>query len=772
MAAVDGAAKAALGAQDASGAPAAREGEAGLPPTYEELRCVCARFFKPHTDLTMRKERRVVMEGQLRRRTRFGKAVLRTCILFDDVFVVTDQKSEEGGAAGGALVLKQIVSLRDTELRANVSKKESGFEHAFVLTAPEKDLVFGCLNAIEREEWIFRIEQCINALLESDEPSDGGALVPHDALREESEVTAVEGPPSPTASSKSSAFSSHLANAQASPPQQQAAAPAPAEHKRAQPPPALSPGQLAHARVQSMLSSTASEASAGCAAAAAAAEAASLAKSASRSDALSPSKLAAGMLFAADFQANSLHALIANGEVARAEEAIAKAQPDALSLVDSIGLGMTPVHVAIACGFSALLSALLARGAVLRPLANHRGLSAVTPLQLAVMYAQPEVVRLLLQRGEAVAESTPEFPNAAWAATVSPALSLPPHSPLRTNLARCLRLLKKAGADLDSSNRAGSPLMHTFVSLGAVDEVALLQEEGASVMTTDDGGCVPLHLAARADAVEIVEVLLASGAQPNARDHAHNTPLHLTTSLRCAAALIKRGARMSLKNLAGREAGAAGFLDSESKDDARRARQLLREAEAAWMHTKTTPSDPFAREVGRDMWMHDDTAENCVICSEPFTVTTRRHHCRRCGLLVCGACSTKRATAPEGPIRVCDGCFNVLHSKFVAARKLSERATRIQRQQAAADAHAAAAAGAGAGALGGAPNAAASAPLPPPPPPPPPETAAQTVARRNAERARARAEKLEQLEERADELDSEAQTFAANATKLKEMYKN
>jgi len=39
----------------------------------------------------------------------------------------------------------------------------------------------------------------------------------------------------------------------------------------------------------------------------------------------------------------------------------------------------------------------------------------------------------------------------------------------------------------------------------------------------------------------------------------------------------------------------------------------------------------------------------------------RRHHCRRCGRLVCSSCSTKKMTVEacrENPARVCDQCYS------------------------------------------------------------------------------------------------------------------
>ena len=54
----------------------------------------------------------------------------------------------------------------------------------------------------------------------------------------------------------------------------------------------------------------------------------------------------------------------------------------------------------------------------------------------------------------------------------------------------------------------------------------------------------------------------------------------------------------------------------------------------------------------------------CAICTtliKPSMFKSGKHHCRRCGQLVCGKCSTKRKVVPgkgEAMVRVCDPCFD------------------------------------------------------------------------------------------------------------------
>jgi len=60
-------------------------------------------------------------------------------------------------------------------------------------------------------------------------------------------------------------------------------------------------------------------------------------------------------------------------------------------------------------------------------------------------------------------------------------------------------------------------------------------------------------------------------------------------------------------------------------------------------------------------WVPDSDATVCMRCSSTrFTPLQRKHHCRKCGFVVCGSCSTKKLLLKEQsdkPVRVCDSCF-------------------------------------------------------------------------------------------------------------------
>jgi hypothetical protein len=65
-------------------------------------------------------------------------------------------------------------------------------------------------------------------------------------------------------------------------------------------------------------------------------------------------------------------------------------------------------------------------------------------------------------------------------------------------------------------------------------------------------------------------------------------------------------------------------------------------------------------------WIPDRNADTCMRCRKAkFTVVNRRHHCRKCGFVICGDCSKNKyllKSQADEPVRVCDVCYTALQS--------------------------------------------------------------------------------------------------------------
>uniref|UniRef100_A0A8C6XPT5 Zinc finger FYVE domain-containing protein 26 n=1 Tax=Naja naja TaxID=35670 RepID=A0A8C6XPT5_NAJNA len=77
---------------------------------------------------------------------------------------------------------------------------------------------------------------------------------------------------------------------------------------------------------------------------------------------------------------------------------------------------------------------------------------------------------------------------------------------------------------------------------------------------------------------------------------------------------------------------------------------------------------PPEKPPPKQQWIPDDTEVTCMVCkTERFTMFNRRHHCRRCGRLVCSSCSTKKMAVEackENPARVCDQCYSYFNKEY------------------------------------------------------------------------------------------------------------
>ncbi|TDH67239.1 hypothetical protein CCR75_000445 [Bremia lactucae] len=98
--------------------------------------------------------------------------------------------------------------------------------------------------------------------------------------------------------------------------------------------------------------------------------------------------------------------------------------------------------------------------------------------------------------------------------------------------------------------------------------------------------------------------------------------------------------------------------------------------------TKDPLESPWRKHMGDDQWVPDVSVDRCMLCRTDFGFWIRRHHCRRCGAVVCDSCSGSRTKfinkasknrlqtviAPnkmaKEDCRVCDACVRLIDEKL------------------------------------------------------------------------------------------------------------
>lgn len=98
----------------------------------------------------------------------------------------------------------------------------------------------------------------------------------------------------------------------------------------------------------------------------------------------------------------------------------------------------------------------------------------------------------------------------------------------------------------------------------------------------------------------------------------------------------------------------------------------------SWIPWRSDPSN-----VSRDFWMPDRSCRVCYECDTQFTFLTRRHHCRRCGRVFCGKCTSNsipvlyadpRTSWEEWErIRVCNYCFKLWEQQNITTNENGEQ---------------------------------------------------------------------------------------------------
>ena len=75
-------------------------------------------------------------------------------------------------------------------------------------------------------------------------------------------------------------------------------------------------------------------------------------------------------------------------------------------------------------------------------------------------------------------------------------------------------------------------------------------------------------------------------------------------------------------------------------------------------------------------WIKDDEVTMCMKCAVKFTALRRRHHCRACGDVVCGRCSSKKMPlhyVDDKLNRVCDDCYLLLRNDVTPTQEKNKK---------------------------------------------------------------------------------------------------
>ena len=69
----------------------------------------------------------------------------------------------------------------------------------------------------------------------------------------------------------------------------------------------------------------------------------------------------------------------------------------------------------------------------------------------------------------------------------------------------------------------------------------------------------------------------------------------------------------------------------------------------------------------KPVWVPDSSCKECMVCNLKFTPFIRKHHCRKCGRVICSSCSPYRValdgsttvatTDSKKMERICKDCF-------------------------------------------------------------------------------------------------------------------
>ena len=247
------------------------------------------------------------------------------------------------------------------------------------------------------------------------------------------------------------------------------------------------------------------------------------------------------------------------------------------------------------------------------------GLFCLTPLHLASLTGQIEVVRLLIDRGANVNSGTTDkstpLHQAAHCGYTDIAELLIDHgadvngseegswTPMRSPLHMAVfsghvettRLLLKRGANTETRQGNRWTALHVALHQGHVDVAAVLLEHGADMNALDANQTAPIHTAVSKDLCNFVRLFLQHGCNIEARSPSFQTPLHLAAS-RYPAEPELRESETAMSNLLIGYGADIGSRDSKGRTPL----HLASFVDQQFVHARTKDGRTASHEVPVD----------------------------------------------------------------------------------------------------------------------------------------------------------------------------
>ncbi|XP_038615045.1 rabankyrin-5 [Tachyglossus aculeatus] len=313
----------------------------------------------------------------------------------------------------------------------------------------------------------------------------------------------------------------------------------------------------------------------------------------------------------------------------KAAESILKREPGAAEQVDNKGRNF--LHVAVQN--SDIESVLFLISVQANVNSRVQDASKLTPLHLAVQAGSEIIVRNLLLAGAKVNELTKHRQTAL-------------HLAAQQDLPTICSVLLENGVDFAAVDENGNNALHLSVMHGRLNNIrALLTECTVDAEAFNLRGQSPMHILGqygKENAAAIFELFLECMPEypldrPDAEGNTVLLLAYMKGNAHLCRAIVRAGARLGVNNNQG-----VNIFNFQVA-----TKQLL--FRLLDMLSKEPP------------WCD---GSNCYECTAKFGVTTRKHHCRHCGRLLCHKCSTKEIPIIKfdlnKPVRVCNICFDVL----------------------------------------------------------------------------------------------------------------